>query len=157
MKRFNEGSFFCGICLENKKGIECFKLSRCGHVSCKVSLNIALLIQECLKDYYGMCISEGLISQVHCIDSKCALQAPPNPKSKQDLALTPCIARDSGKADVISPLSECPSSLDAKPNIYHEPRNRSTLCPSRKTEILRTHNYSNILPSRKMSTPQYPN
>lgn len=38
LKRFNDGSYFCGICLENKKGIECFKLPLCGHVSCKVSL-----------------------------------------------------------------------------------------------------------------------
>jgi E3 ubiquitin-protein ligase RNF14 len=36
-KRFEEGTHFCGVCLEHKKGKECFKLSRCGHVFCKVS------------------------------------------------------------------------------------------------------------------------
>jgi E3 ubiquitin-protein ligase RNF14 len=36
-KRFNESIFYCEICLEHKKGTDCFKLPRCGHVSCKVS------------------------------------------------------------------------------------------------------------------------
>jgi E3 ubiquitin-protein ligase RNF14 len=36
-KRFEEGTYFCGVCLEHKKGKECFKLSRCGHVFCRVS------------------------------------------------------------------------------------------------------------------------
>src|SRR5271169_5612339 len=36
LKRFNESTFFCDICLEHKKGVDCFKLPRCGHVSCKV-------------------------------------------------------------------------------------------------------------------------
>lgn len=36
-RRFNESIHFCEICLENKRGIDCFKLPRCGHVSCKVS------------------------------------------------------------------------------------------------------------------------
>jgi E3 ubiquitin-protein ligase RNF14 len=35
--RFNESTYYCEICLENKKGTECFKLLRCGHISCKVS------------------------------------------------------------------------------------------------------------------------
>lgn len=38
LKRFNEGTYFCEICLENRKGIDCLKLPRCGHVSCKVIL-----------------------------------------------------------------------------------------------------------------------
>jgi E3 ubiquitin-protein ligase RNF14 len=36
-KRFEEGTYFCGVCLEHKKGKECFKLSRCEHVFCRVS------------------------------------------------------------------------------------------------------------------------
>jgi len=36
LKRFNETTYFCEICLEHKKGIDCFMLPRCGHVSCKV-------------------------------------------------------------------------------------------------------------------------
>lgn len=34
--RFEQGTYFCGVCLENKKGTECFKLSRCGHIFCQV-------------------------------------------------------------------------------------------------------------------------
>ena len=40
MKRFLEGTYFCEVCLENKKGSECLKLPRCGHVSCKVRFRI---------------------------------------------------------------------------------------------------------------------
>jgi RWD domain len=36
LKRFNETIYFCEICLERQKGIDCFMLPRCGHVSCKV-------------------------------------------------------------------------------------------------------------------------
>jgi E3 ubiquitin-protein ligase RNF14 len=36
MKMFLEGTYFCEICLEKKKGGECVKLPRCGHVSCRV-------------------------------------------------------------------------------------------------------------------------
>lgn len=38
LKRFNETTYFCEICLEYKKGIHCFKLPRCGHISCKVTI-----------------------------------------------------------------------------------------------------------------------
>ena len=37
MKRFLEGTYFCEICLEKKKGGDCIKLPRCGHVSCRVT------------------------------------------------------------------------------------------------------------------------
>ena len=36
MKRFLDGTYYCEICLERKKGSECLKLPRCGHVSCRV-------------------------------------------------------------------------------------------------------------------------
>ena len=35
-KRFVEGVYFCEICLENKKGVECYKLPLCEHIFCKV-------------------------------------------------------------------------------------------------------------------------
>jgi len=35
-KRFVEGVYFCEICLENKKGVECFKLPLCEHIFCTV-------------------------------------------------------------------------------------------------------------------------
>ena len=38
IREFNHFVYFCEICQEHKKGIECFKLRRCGHVSCKVRL-----------------------------------------------------------------------------------------------------------------------
>jgi RWD domain len=34
---FNLGVHFCGICLEDKKGPECFQLPHCKHVYCRVS------------------------------------------------------------------------------------------------------------------------
>jgi len=36
MRRFLEGTYYCEICLERKKGPECLKLPRCGHVTCRV-------------------------------------------------------------------------------------------------------------------------
>jgi E3 ubiquitin-protein ligase RNF14 len=38
-KKFEEGGYFCGVCLEHKKGKQCYKLPRCGHVFCKVCSN----------------------------------------------------------------------------------------------------------------------
>lgn len=38
-KQFEQGVYFCGVCLEHKKGKQCYKLPRCGHVFCKVSSN----------------------------------------------------------------------------------------------------------------------
>src|SRR2546423_10086303 len=35
-RRFAGGAYFCGVCLEDRKGTECFKLSRCGHIFCRV-------------------------------------------------------------------------------------------------------------------------
>jgi E3 ubiquitin-protein ligase RNF14 len=98
--RFEQGIYFCGVCLENKKGTECFKLSRCGHIFCQVNpLSIvknigtgSLLYQECLRDYYGMCITEGLVNQVTCCDTTCSksLKKPPDPKTPQDHSIIPC-------------------------------------------------------------------
>jgi E3 ubiquitin-protein ligase RNF14 len=100
--RFEQGMYFCGVCLENKKGTECFKLSRCGHIFCQVtplsiSENIRIrtgnLYQECLRDYYGMCITEGLVNQVTCCDTTCSksLKKPPDPKTPQDHSIIPCL------------------------------------------------------------------
>ncbi|GAO48674.1 hypothetical protein G7K_2844-t1 [Saitoella complicata NRRL Y-17804] len=57
-KSFNNTSFACSICLTNHKGSACQRLSACGHVFCKA----------CLEDYYGVCIEEGMVSQVRCVD-----------------------------------------------------------------------------------------
>jgi hypothetical protein len=37
LRQFNSSVHFCEICQERKKGVECFMLRRCGHVSCKVT------------------------------------------------------------------------------------------------------------------------
>jgi hypothetical protein len=36
LAQFQLHSYFCGVCLERKKGVDCFKLPRCGHIFCKV-------------------------------------------------------------------------------------------------------------------------
>src|SRR5271156_4404722 len=35
-KIFEQGVYFCEVCLEKKKGVDCFRLPRCGHIFCKV-------------------------------------------------------------------------------------------------------------------------
>jgi len=42
LDRFQQGSYFCGVCLEHKRGVDCFKLPRCGHVFCKVLYPLAV-------------------------------------------------------------------------------------------------------------------
>ena len=38
LAQFQQHSYYCSVCLENKKGVDCYKLPRCSHVFCKVSL-----------------------------------------------------------------------------------------------------------------------
>ena len=61
LSTFNEGTFDCGICLEPKKGVSCYKLDGCEHVFCK----------KCLQDFYNSAIKEGDISTVQCLDPSC--------------------------------------------------------------------------------------
>ena len=61
LSTFNEGTFDCGICLEPKKGVACYKLDDCEHVFCK----------NCLQDFYNNAIMEGDISTVTCLDPSC--------------------------------------------------------------------------------------
>jgi E3 ubiquitin-protein ligase RNF14 len=37
-KIFEQGVYYCEVCLENKKGVDSFKLPRCGHIFCKVHI-----------------------------------------------------------------------------------------------------------------------
>ena len=46
---FDVGTYDCGICIETKLGEDCFRFGHCGHVFCRV----------CLKDYFGLLITEG--------------------------------------------------------------------------------------------------
>lgn len=62
-RRMFEGERFgCGVCLEEKRGGRCWKVSDCGHVFC----------QDCLTGYLTSMISEGYIRQASaCPDPEC--------------------------------------------------------------------------------------
>lgn len=60
-KKFEAATFDCGVCLEPKKGLSCYKLRRCGHVFCV----------GCLQDFYNNAITEGDINNVKCLDPDC--------------------------------------------------------------------------------------
>jgi E3 ubiquitin-protein ligase RNF14 len=59
--RFNQRTFSCEVCLAPKKGFDCYKMSRCGHVFCK----------KCITDYYTTCIIEGEVNKVQCMAFGC--------------------------------------------------------------------------------------
>ncbi|KAK6503161.1 translation termination inhibitor protein itt1 [Arthrobotrys musiformis] len=67
IKKFNEGTFDCGICLEPKKGATCHRINQCGHVFCK----------PCLKDYFTAMITEGDVGSVQCLNYLCGKDLPP--------------------------------------------------------------------------------
>src|SRR5205085_1231610 len=71
--------------------------------------------KECLRDYYRMCITEGLVNQVICCDTTCAksLKAPPDPKTPEDHAIIPCSpsSPQSCLILVLNPLCLVPSTL----------------------------------------------
>ncbi|CAE7194700.1 hypothetical protein PTNB73_08576 [Pyrenophora teres f. teres] len=58
---FDKETFDCGVCLDPKKGSECYRMQCCGHVFC-----IA-----CLQDYYNCCITEGEVGNVKCMSTEC--------------------------------------------------------------------------------------
>ncbi|KAI9727170.1 MAG: translation termination inhibitor protein itt1 [Chrysothrix sp. TS-e1954] len=63
-RKFEEGTFACGICLEPKKGAMCYRLRHCGHVFCV----------QCLQDFFNNAITEGDVSSVKCMDFGCGKQ-----------------------------------------------------------------------------------
>ena len=65
LSTFNEGTYDCGICLEPKKGVSCYKLEGCEHVFCKT----------CLQDFYNNAIKEGDVTTVRCLDPSCGRDA----------------------------------------------------------------------------------
>lgn len=58
---FDAQTFDCGICLEPKKGSECYRLNKCSHVFCR----------PCLQDSYTNYIQEGDIVRIRCLDPTC--------------------------------------------------------------------------------------
>ncbi|KAN0063392.1 hypothetical protein ACQY0O_004558 [Thecaphora frezii] len=59
---FDATSFDCGICLENRKGHKCIRLSGCGHVFCC----------ECVIAYLSLLVDEGFHRQAkRCPDPEC--------------------------------------------------------------------------------------
>ncbi|RUS28457.1 hypothetical protein BC938DRAFT_481864 [Jimgerdemannia flammicorona] len=82
---FSTTTFSCALCLDNKKGTACVRLSTCDHVFC----------HPCLSSYFSMLIREGMVSQVRCPDLDCSRKsrvargeddADPPPPSHCDLA-----------------------------------------------------------------------
>ncbi|KAF3925439.1 Cullin-9 [Orbilia brochopaga] len=67
VKKFNEGTFDCGICLEPRKGAVCHRINQCGHVFCK----------PCLKEYFTAMITEGDVNSVQCLNYSCGKDLPP--------------------------------------------------------------------------------
>ncbi|KEF63882.1 uncharacterized protein A1O9_01860 [Exophiala aquamarina CBS 119918] len=86
-EHFDKGTFDCGICLEPKKGINCHRLTLCGHVFCVT----------CLQDFYKSCITEGDVNNVKCLSPTCGKKKPtkpeengrPSKRQKQDRTLNP--------------------------------------------------------------------
>ena len=60
-EKFEHETFECEVCLEPKKGVNCYRLLRCSHVFC-----IA-----CLQDFYNTCITEGDVDSVKCLAPDC--------------------------------------------------------------------------------------
>jgi len=86
-EHFDKGTFDCGICLEPKKGVNCHRLTLCGHVFCVT----------CLQDFYKSCITEGDVNNVKCLSPTCGKDNPaeaeengrPTKRRKQDRTLNP--------------------------------------------------------------------
>ncbi|KDN43487.1 hypothetical protein RSAG8_06076, partial [Rhizoctonia solani AG-8 WAC10335] len=60
--QFSAQTFKCGICLSTQRGAKCIQLD-CpnAHVFCL----------ECLKEFWGMCVSEGDVTKVACPGVEC--------------------------------------------------------------------------------------
>lgn len=58
---FEDTTFACALCLSSLKGAACIALSRCSHVFCRA----------CLRDYFTLLITEGLVRGVACPAEEC--------------------------------------------------------------------------------------
>ncbi|RPA77426.1 RWD-domain-containing protein [Ascobolus immersus RN42] len=97
-EEFDSGTFDCGICLEPKKGVSCYRMEHCGHVFCKA----------CLLDMYNYAITTGEINSVHCPDLDCS-----KPKK---LPVQPAEAAETnGTTDASKPK---PTNASVKPTLH---------------------------------------
>ncbi|KAJ5180197.1 translation termination inhibitor protein i.t1.c1 [Penicillium capsulatum] len=88
-EQFEKETFECGVCLEPKKGVNCYRLLRCSHVFCV----------SCLQDFYNTCITEGDVDSVKCMAPNCDINESPKPvlgsggqtprRKKRDRAIGP--------------------------------------------------------------------
>lgn len=85
-EKFEKETFECGVCLEPKKGANCYRLQRCSHVFCVA----------CLQDFYNTCISEGDVDNVKCLAPDCdtahgtdPVAGDDTPRRKKRRTLTP--------------------------------------------------------------------
>jgi E3 ubiquitin-protein ligase RNF14 len=67
LEAFHKESYVCGVCLDPKKGSQCYRLRNCRHVFCI----------ECLQDYFNSCIEEGNTHQITCLDPDCGKTGDP--------------------------------------------------------------------------------
>lgn len=70
---FEAGTYDCGVCLERKKGSECYRMSHCGHIFCK----------QCLQDFYNNAIKEGDVAGVRCMDPTCGEETDASGRKKK--------------------------------------------------------------------------
>ncbi|CAL5868573.1 uncharacterized protein PFLUO_LOCUS2800 [Penicillium psychrofluorescens] len=68
-EKFEQETFQCGVCLEPKKGSNCYRLLRCSHVFCVA----------CLQSFYNACITEGDVDGVKCLAPDCEQNQRPAP------------------------------------------------------------------------------
>ncbi|KAF2732766.1 hypothetical protein EJ04DRAFT_395856, partial [Polyplosphaeria fusca] len=58
---FQRSTFTCPICLELRKGYDCYQIRQCKHIFCK----------RCLQDGYNGAIFSGAVNSVCCMDPDC--------------------------------------------------------------------------------------
>lgn len=91
-KAFEGERFGCGICLEEKRGTKCWKISACDHVFC----------QECLTAYLSSMIREGYHRQASsCPDPEC-VKARNTPANEMPSGDSSKLTHDNGDAGMIS-------------------------------------------------------
>ncbi|KAM0713976.1 hypothetical protein Q7P37_010939 [Cladosporium fusiforme] len=83
---FEAGTYDCGICLERKKGTDCYSNFDCNHIFCK----------PCLQDFYNNAITEGDVDSIKCLDPDCGKEKDGRPARKKQSSLHPCMLMEMG-------------------------------------------------------------